>query len=135
MEIMRADVDGLVGERLEAFGADVNHAILILEWSFDQQEPRACDHEVILFEQVRRDYDVGDTGFVFHRDEEKSFCCAGPLARNHTARGAYPCSVRLLLQVCCGKDSVSAQCFTAKLHGMTPDRETGSTVEPVINFV
>src|SRR5262245_58589505 len=41
------------------------------------------DHCVILLKQLRSDDDVCDSGFVFHTQEDKSFCCAGTLANNH----------------------------------------------------
>ena len=48
VEVMRAHVDGLVGERLQAFGGEVDYSILILERPFDQQKPRTRDNKPFL---------------------------------------------------------------------------------------
>ena len=50
----------------------VDHAVLILERSFDEQKAAARDHDAVPLEDVRRKNHVGDAGFVFEREEDET---------------------------------------------------------------
>lgn len=39
MKVVRAYIDGLIGEGLQPFCTNVDDPVLILQWTFDEQEP------------------------------------------------------------------------------------------------
>ena len=59
---------------------DVNHAVLILQRPFDQQEAAARDDDAVALEDIGSKDDVGDAGFIFEREEDEALGRAGPLA-------------------------------------------------------
>jgi hypothetical protein len=75
-------------ERLELAGFDVDDAVLILEFAGDEQETRAGDDDAVRLENIGGDDDVGDSGFVFKREEDEAFGGAGALAADYSACGA-----------------------------------------------
>jgi hypothetical protein len=74
-------------ERSDTLGFDVYHAVLILERALDKQKTAAGDDDAVAFEDVRREDDVGDAGFVFEREKDetlgRSWALAGELANRH----------------------------------------------------
>src|SRR5579864_4016311 len=97
-EIMRSGFGARDAQRLNMFHFHGDDVILILQASFDQQELVMNDHGMILLEKSRRDDGVGDSGFVFKAEENKTFCCSGTLARDHGSSEAYMRSMRKALE-------------------------------------
>ena len=58
----------------------MNHAVLILERPFDQQEAAAGDDDAVALEDIGGEDDVGDAGFIFEGEEDEALGRAGPLA-------------------------------------------------------
>ena len=85
---MRLQLERTVREGKEPGGLHVNHAILILEWPFDQQKFAARDQQAVAVVEIRCDDDISDAGFVFHGKEDEAFGCARALASNDAASGA-----------------------------------------------
>lgn len=67
----------------------MDHPVLLLQWTFHQQEPAARHHETVLFENVWGDDYVGDTGLVLQRQKHETFDSSGPLASDDTARDLH----------------------------------------------
>ena len=57
---------------------DMNDSILMLERTFHAHKATARNHNTVLFKVIRRDDDIGDTGFIFERQEDKTL--RGPWA-------------------------------------------------------
>lgn len=66
MKIMGPYFEGAVGKSSQARRFDVDHIVLVLERTFDQQKLAACDHEPVAVVKVGGDNDVGDARLVLH---------------------------------------------------------------------
>jgi hypothetical protein len=66
-------------ELRNALGLDVDHALLILQLSFDLQKTAACYDKAVPLKDIGRKDDVGDAGFVFEREKDKTLGSAGAL--------------------------------------------------------
>ncbi|MGO9265351.1 MAG: hypothetical protein ACLQBA_10800 [Candidatus Binataceae bacterium] len=62
MEIVRGGHRAGGLQLREAPRAHVNHAVLLLQWPFDQQDLGAVQDRAIRLKQIRRDDRVGDAG-------------------------------------------------------------------------
>ncbi len=72
----------------EAAGAYVDHAVLLLQRPLGHQERRAMQERAILLKEIGRDYHVGDSRLVLHRDEEEALGRTGTLTHDHDPFGA-----------------------------------------------
>ncbi len=106
----------------------MNHAILVLQVPFGEDKFAARDHEPVAFVQVRSDDHVGDAGFVFHRDEDKTMCCAGPLSGDNASGSSDESAMRMFLQLFSGEHPLSPQFLSAIRHGMLANGKPGSGV-------
>lgn len=81
-------------ERIDALGLDMDHPILVLQRSSDAYEMAARYYDPILFEGIGRENNIGDSGFVFEREKDKTLCGSRTLAGDDAARNAYKTVVR-----------------------------------------
>src|ERR1700733_13001947 len=109
VKIMRLQLERTVRECKEPGGLHVNHAILILEWPFDQQKFATRDQQAVAVVKIRRDDDIGDASFVFQGKEDEAFGCARALASNDAASGAHEVSVLSGAQFFGGQDVAATQ--------------------------
>ena len=95
---MGAQCKRAIGKSHQSSRFHMNHAILILQGSFDNQEFAARDNQTLPLIQVGRDDDIGNAGFIFHREEDETLCRAGPLPRNDAARCPHELPILLFAQ-------------------------------------
>src|SRR5579859_1654303 len=98
VEIVRSDFGARDAQRLNTLHFHGDDVVLILQASFDQQKLVMNDHGMILLEKLRRNDGIGNAGFVFKAEENKTFCCSGTLARNHGSSKTHMCSMRKALE-------------------------------------
>ena len=60
----------------------MNDAVLDLKRSFDIEKACSGNGDALALEQIWRDYDVRNAGFVFHRQEDEAFRSSWALACN-----------------------------------------------------
>jgi len=70
---------------LDARSLHMDDGIDVLERAFEEEKLALNHGGAIAIENVRRDDDVRNAGFVFEADEDETFRCAGTLARDHAA--------------------------------------------------
>ena len=80
MEVVGAYVCGGDIERLDALSFDVDDAVLVLHMPCDKQKSAARDDHPVTLKNIRRENHVGDASFIFKREEDEAFGCAGTLA-------------------------------------------------------
>ena len=107
---------------------DVDDTILILEWSFDHEESGARDDDSILLEDVGRQDDVCDAGFVFEREKDKPFGGAWALTRDDTARDPYCAIAGAAFELLCGENALLAEFSAPVSHGVRTGGDAGSGV-------
>ena len=79
MKVVRCSGQRLARENFQPTRLDVNHSVLILESSFNEEELCASNHEAITFIEVGGDDGIRDSGFVLHGQEDESLCRAWAL--------------------------------------------------------
>src|ERR1700677_635451 len=89
VEVMRTDLQCLVGESVKPQCFHMDDAILILQRPFRQDEFAAGHDQALPFVEIRCDDDVRDAGFVFHREKDETLCGSRPLPRNDASSGSY----------------------------------------------
>ena len=82
-----------VGEGFDFFGFNDHDVVGVLDLAFDDEKVFLRDEEALFFEELRRDDGVGDAGFVFEADEDKTFGGAGSLTANDVAGDANALAV------------------------------------------
>ena len=128
MEIVGADFGAGNIERRDALGFHVDHAVLVLERSFDAQKPAARDDHAVALENVRRNDHIGNAGFVFEREENKALCCAWPLARDDASGNAHESIVAAVSEVVGRMNALSAQGGTMVGHWVRAGGEPSAGV-------
>jgi len=88
MEMMRPDRRAGDLEWHDPCRLYMNHTVLVLEWTLDQKKAAARNCDPVALKDVRRKNDIGDSGFIFKRQKNKTLCCARPLTRNHASSHA-----------------------------------------------
>src|SRR6516164_1653555 len=76
-------------ESLDVAGFDGNHAIEILQDTFNQQEGLAQHRELVAVEHPRGHNGVHNAGLVFHAEENETLGRAGALSDDHGARNPH----------------------------------------------
>ena len=71
--------------RLDSLRFDVDHCVLILQFSFDEKKAASSDDDAVLLEDIGRKNDVGYAGFVFEREKDEAFGGAGALPADDAA--------------------------------------------------
>ena len=66
-----------------------NHALLILQNTFQQQKLFRLNHNAVLLHHIGRDDRIADSGFIFEAEEDEAFGRTWPLPRNHAAGRAH----------------------------------------------
>ena len=107
MKIVRPDFQGAIRQSSQACRFHMNHVVLILQRSFDEQKSAARHHQPVALVKIGRDDHVGDARLIFHRDEDETFCRTRPLPRDDAAghadilpipAQAKSCADRILLR-------------------------------------
>jgi hypothetical protein len=83
----------LVREHRQSAGFDVNHSILILKCSFDQEKLCASDDKALTFIEVGSDDGVSDARFILHGQEDEPLCSSRTLPGNDASGCTYVLAV------------------------------------------
>src|SRR5689334_15673161 len=75
-------------QRRDAPSFDGNYPVLVLQSSFNEQELLGRKHETVLLKQIGIDDGIGDPGFIFQTEKNKTFGCSRTLARNDSSGNA-----------------------------------------------
>ena len=81
------------GNFLHARSLHMDDVIDVLQRAFEEKELALNDRGAIALENIRRDDDVGNAGFVFEAEEDEAFCGAGTLSCDDTSGNANPATV------------------------------------------
>ncbi len=76
--------------RLNRLRFEMNHTVLVLHNTFDEQERLARHEQPLLLKNLRCEDDVGDPGFVFETQKNKSFRSARSLPADYIAGQPEP---------------------------------------------
>src|ERR1700677_4183781 len=128
MEIMRRRDGATQPQFSQAAPANVNHALLFLQRPLDHQQRRAMEHRAIRLKQIRSDYYIGDSGFVFERDEEETLRSAWPLTHDDRSRGFHPFTILRISQFHRTEYSARPQPLPQMRHQMRSRRPPGGCV-------
>jgi hypothetical protein len=101
VKVMGADPQCLIEESVEPRCLYMNHAVLVLQWAFREDELAACDNQALSLIQIGCDDDIGDASFIFHRQKDESLCCTGTLPGDDAAGGPYEFSILAVPQFLC----------------------------------
>src|ERR1044072_9454746 len=88
-------------EWLHVAGFYRNNIVLVLQRSFDQEKRVAHQLLPVLFEELRRDDDVPDTGLVLETQEHESLRGARSLANNHPSGNSHKSTIAQLPNIDC----------------------------------
>ena len=86
----------------------MNHTILILQRAFCEDELAACDNKTLSLIQIGCDDDIGDAGFVLHRQKDKSHRCTWPLPCDDTTCGSNKFTMFTIFAILPRKERVPA---------------------------
>jgi hypothetical protein len=67
-----------MSERRDSLGSRVDHAVLVLQRPFNTQTAAACHDDAVAFKEFRRDDGVGNSGFVFKRQQSSGSARQAP---------------------------------------------------------
>src|SRR5580704_1925552 len=90
MKIMRRRDRAGNLDLFESARANRRHAVDPLQHALGLQNSRTAQQQAIFLEQVGRDNQVGDPGFVLERDEQEALGRARALAHDHDAGRLHP---------------------------------------------
>src|SRR5579862_90368 len=126
VKIMRGHFGAGQLKRLDVRGFHRNDAILTLQEAFDLQECVMNDDGMVPFKKLRRDNDVGDSGFVFEAQKHKTFGRAGALANNDRAYYIHGFAVGQMLQYPGGRDAMRVELRTILREWMWANRQASA---------
>ena len=106
----------------------MDHTVLILQRSFDPQKAVARHRHSILFKHIGRKNDVGNSGFVFEREKDKSLRRPWPLPCNHASGNAHALIPAQLLKLLRGEDALLPQRRAVIRHGVWASRQPGASI-------
>ena len=110
------------GDFLHACSFHMNDVVDVLQRTFEEKELALNDRGAIALEDIRRDDDVGNTGFIFKAEEDEAFRGAGTLPRNDAAGNANPAAVGDACQIARAQNAQRVQFLAAIGHRMRTDR-------------
>ena len=96
---MRLRFRAAVRKTNDTLGFDRRHAFLNLQRAFNEEIWLADDGSFLFAEEIRTDDDVRDPGFVFQREEHKSFRRTGTLTRDYSAGHTHAAAVAAVRQI------------------------------------
>ena len=121
---MRRPEGGLAGEeRLDFQGAEVEDAFVELDDAVDDERRLFDDAEAAALEELGRDDNVGDAGFVFQAEEEDAVSGAGTLAADDGSAGADAQAIRGLFEI--GGSPEVGEMGTKQAHRVAASGEAG----------
>src|ERR1700722_17043198 len=100
----------------------MNDTVLVLQWTFRQDELCACDYQSLSLIEIRGDDDIGNARLVFHGKEDESFGGTGTLPRNDKAGDPYKLTVAVSPQFLSRKNSLHTKFLALECQGMLFDR-------------
>lgn len=126
MKVVRLDfgIDEL--KRLDKSGFHRYDAILVLQHPSYQKKRMMYNDAMVPFEKLRGNDHVGNAGFVFEAQENKSFGGTRPLTGNHGACYGHKLAVRQLFEMSCGQNSLPLEVGTVLSEWVRPDGQPGS---------
>ena len=71
----------------------MDYVVLVLEQAFNKKKFAACDHRPIPIIKIGRNDDIGDAGFVFHRNKNKPLGRAWSLPGDDATSHAHKFSI------------------------------------------
>src|SRR3954464_2739495 len=101
---------------------------LVLQRTFNTYKPAARNNHSVLFELIWSEDDVGNAGFVFEREKNKSLCGTRTLPRNHASRHADKIMIRQVREIVGRNQAGIAKCFTMICERVRPSGEAGAGV-------
>ncbi len=93
MKIVRLHFRGRELKRLDAPRFNGNHTVLVLQRSPDQQKRMMYNNGMVAFEQLRRDNNIRDTGFVLEAQKNKTLSGARTLPNDHRSHDTHALAV------------------------------------------
>src|SRR5579862_3379050 len=126
VKIMRGHFGAGQLERLDVRGFYRNDAILTLQEALDLQECVMNDDGVVAFKKLRRDNDVGHSGFVFEAQKHKTFGRAGALANNDRANYIHGFAVGQVLQYSGWRDAMRVELRAILREWMWANRQASA---------
>src|SRR5436190_6468315 len=104
----------------------MDDVIDVLERTLEKKKLALNHRGAVLIENVRRDDDIRNAGFVFEADEDETFGCAGALARNHTAGHTDITPIRSVREIDGAEYAKTIQPLAAIGHRVRTDRHAGA---------
>src|ERR1700721_2941019 len=95
----------------------MNDTVLVLQWSFRQDEFGAGDDQPLSLIEIRRDDDIGNARLLFHRKEDESFGGTGTLPCNDTSGDPYKLTVSVSPQFLRRKNSLHTELLPRHARG------------------
>src|SRR5215469_6210949 len=111
---------------MDAFGADRDYDVLVLQDAFDGEKTLAGQEQAVLVEEIGADDGVGDSGFIFEADENESFGGAGALAGDDAASDAKAFAGGQIAEFDGAPDAHGIEPLAAVGHGVRADGESGA---------
>ncbi len=96
----------------QAFCANMDDTILVLESSMHEEESAACHKQAVVVVEVGMDDDVRDARFVFQAEEDKAKSRAWALASDDRTCMSDIALIRSGVKFCLRKDACGSQLIT-----------------------
>lgn len=126
MKVVRVHAGAGNLDRVNAKCFHVDHTILNLQPAFNVEEAVSCDNDTFPLEEIGRDDDVGNSGFVFERKKYKPFRCARSLAGNYASCNAHKAIVISMRKVIRRKETAPLQGEPMIRHRMRTAGKAGA---------
>ena len=110
------------GDFLHACSFHMDDIIDVLQRAFEEKKLALNDRGAVAVENIRRDDDVGNAGFVFKAEEDETFRGAGTLSRDDAAGNANPRPLGMPAQIARAENTQRLQFLAAIGHRMRADR-------------
>src|SRR5437588_13104475 len=103
----------------------MDYAVLILQWTFDEQEFASCYGQPVAFVEVWSDDHVGDAGLIFHGKKNEALRCSGTLAGDNAACCADNLTILAMFELRRRKHILLPQLRPAIVHRVPSYGESG----------
>ena len=128
MEIVRSNLDVTDIKGSNSLCFDMNDSILMLERTFHAHKATARNHNTVLFKVIRGDDDIGDTGFIFERQKDKTLRGPWALPCDDTSWNPNKFMIGTACEVICGHHS----CLSKRLAMIGERMRTGGETSACI---
>src|SRR5688572_529394 len=100
----------------------MDDVIDVLQRALEKKKLALNDGGAVAVQNIRRDDDVGNSGFIFKAEENETFRSPRTLSRDDATGDAYPATIGNLCEIPSAEDAQRVQFFAAIGHGMRADR-------------